>query len=197
MKKSRLLIAVLVCAVMMMGVGYAWWNNVLTVNGTVKTGTFDVDFVNTRIEKIGAENYLDISVNSEQDDDGVDCINFTVGNLYPGAEFSVTSGFVNNGSIPVKIGKAEIANINSNINSNEYANAILVDTDNNGTYDTTFSQWVANIVSNLDSVKIASNQTLAGTVNFKVNPELSNNLQGQTVTFNLTFDWVQFNEINR
>ncbi|HPZ70668.1 MAG TPA: hypothetical protein PLQ33_00545 [Peptococcaceae bacterium] len=188
MKKSRLLIAVLVCAVMMMGVGYAWWNNVLTVNGTVATGTFDVDFVNTSIQKIGSENYLDISVNSEQDD----VIEFTVGNLYPGAEFEVTSGFKNNGSIPVKLGKAEIEI--TGINSNEYANAILVDTDNNGTYDTTFSQWVANIVSNLDSVKIASNQTLAGTVNFKVNPELSNDLQGQTVTFNLTFDWVQFNE---
>ena len=121
------------------GVGYAWWNDVLTVNGTVATGTFDVDFADTRIEKIGSKNYLDISVNSEQDDDGVDCIEFTVGNLYPGAEFKVTSGFVNNGSIPVKIGEAKIANINSNINlninSNEYANAIWVDTDNNGTYD--------------------------------------------------------------
>ena len=190
MKKSRLLIAVLVCAVMMMGVGYAWWNDVLTVHGTVQTGTFDVDFVDTSIEKIGSENYLDISVNSGQDD----CIGFTVGNLYPGAEFKVTSGFVNNGSIPVKIGKAEIANINSNINSNEYANAILVDTNNDGAYETPISEWVANIVSNLDTVKIASNETLAGTVNFQVNPELSNNLQGQSVTFNLKFDWVQFNK---
>ena len=188
MKKSRLLIAVLVCAVMMMGVGYAWWNDVLTVNGTVKTGTFDVDFVNTSIEKIGSENYLDISVNSEQDD----VINFTVGNLYPGAEFKVTSGFVNNGSIPVKIGEAEIEI--TGINSDEYADAILVDTNNDGTCETPISQWVANIGSYLDNVKIASNRTLAGTFKFQVNPELSNNLQGQTVTFNLTFDWVQFNE---
>ena len=97
MKKSRLLIAVLVCAVMMMGVGYAWWNEVLTVNGTVATGTFDVDFVNTSIEEIGEENYLNISVNPGQGDR----IEFTVGNLYPGAKFNVTSGF-KNGSIPVK-----------------------------------------------------------------------------------------------
>ena len=186
MKKSRLLIAVLVCAVMMMGVGYAWWNDVLTVNGTVATGTFDVDFVNTSIEKIGSENYLEISVNSEQDDG----INFTVGNLYPGAEFKVTSGFVNNGSIPVKIGKAEIAGINSD----EYADAILVDTNNDGVYETPISEWVANIGRYLDNVKIASNQTLAGTFKFQVNPELSNELQGQSVTFNLTFDWVQFNK---
>lgn len=190
MKKSRLLIAVLVCAVMMMGVGYAWWNDVLTVKGTVKTGTFDVDFADTSIEKIGAENYLEISVNSEQDGDGVDYIDFTVGNLYPGAEFKVTSGFVNNGSIPVKIGEAEI----TGINSNEYANAILVDTNNDGVYDNTISEWVANIGSYLNNVKIASEETLAGTVNFKVNPELSNELQGQSVTFNLTFEWVQFNK---
>ncbi|HHZ16648.1 MAG TPA: hypothetical protein GX395_03355 [Clostridia bacterium] len=186
MKKSRLLIAVLVCAVMMMGVGYAWWNDVLTVNGTVQTGTFDVDFVNTSIEKIGSENYLEISVNSEQDD----VINFTVGNLYPGAEFKVTSGFKNNGSIPVKLGEAKI----TGINSDEYANAILVDTNNDGTYETTISQWVANIGSYLDTVKIASNQTRTGTFKFQVDPELSNNLQGKSVTFNLTFDWVQFNE---
>ncbi len=186
MKKSRLLIAVLVCAVMMMGVGYAWWNNVLTVNGTVKTGTFDVDFVNTSIQKIGSENYLDISVNSEQDD----VIEFTVGNLYPGAEFKVTSGFKNNGSIPVKLGEAKI----TGINSDECANAILVDTDNNGSYETPISRWVANIGSYLNGVEIASNQTLADTFKFQVNPELSNNLQGQSVTFNLTFDWVQFNK---
>jgi hypothetical protein len=169
---------------MMMGVGYAWWNDVLTVKGTVQTGTFDVDFVDTSIEKIGSENYLDISVNSEQDD----VINFTVGNLYPGAEFEVTSGFVNNGSIPVKIGEAEITGIN------ECANAILVDTNNDGVYDKTISQWVANIGSYLDNVKIASNQTLADTFKFQVDPELSNNLQGKSVTINLTFDWVQFNE---
>jgi hypothetical protein len=140
------------------------------------------------IQKIGAENYLDISVNSGQDD--VDYIDFTVGNLYPGAEFEVTSGFVNNGSIPVKLGEAEI----TGINPNECANAIWVDTDNDGAYETPISQWVANIGSYLNNVKIASNQTLAGTVKFQVNPELSNNLQGQSVTFNLTFDWVQFNE---
>ncbi|MGI6533705.1 MAG: hypothetical protein ACOX23_03675 [Peptococcia bacterium] len=70
----------------------------------------------------------------------------------------------------------------------------MVDTDNDGAYETPISQWVANIGSYLDTVKIASNQTLAGTVKFQVNPELSNDLQGQSVTFNLTFDWVQFNE---
>lgn len=193
MKKSRLLIAVLVCAVMMMGVGYAWWNDVLTVKGTVATGTFDVDFADTSIEKIGEENYLEISVNSEQDDDGVDYIDFTVGNLYPGAEFKVTSGFVNNGSIPVKIGEAKI----TGINSDECANAILVDADNDGACETPISQWVASIGSYLNNVKIASNETLTDTVNFQVNPLLSNELQGKSVTFNLTFDWVQFNEINR
>jgi predicted ribosomally synthesized peptide with SipW-like signal peptide len=190
MKKSRLLIAVLVCAVMMMGVGYAWWNEVLTVNGTVATGTFDVDFVNSSIEKIGAGNYLEISVNSEQDDDGVDYIDFTVGNLYPGAEFKVTSGFVNNGSIPVKLGKAEI----TGIDSDEYANAILVDTDNDDDYDTPISEWVAIIGNYLNGVEIASEETLTDTFKFQVNPELSDELQGKSVTFNLTFDWVQFNE---
>ncbi|HHZ16649.1 MAG TPA: signal peptide protein, partial [Clostridia bacterium] len=47
MKKARLLIAVLVCSVMMLGIGYAWWNDTLTVSGTVETGKFDVNFIRT------------------------------------------------------------------------------------------------------------------------------------------------------
>ena len=31
MKKTRMLIATLVCAVMLMGVGYAWWTDTITL----------------------------------------------------------------------------------------------------------------------------------------------------------------------
>lgn len=44
MRKVKLLIAVLVCSVMMMGVGYAWWQDSITVATTVNTGDLNMEF---------------------------------------------------------------------------------------------------------------------------------------------------------
>jgi hypothetical protein len=44
MRKVKLLIAVLVCSVMMMGVGYAWWQDSITVATTAKTGDMNMEF---------------------------------------------------------------------------------------------------------------------------------------------------------
>ena len=45
MRKVKLLIAVLVCSVMMMGVGYAWWQDSITVATTVNTGDLNMEFM--------------------------------------------------------------------------------------------------------------------------------------------------------
>ncbi|HPZ70839.1 MAG TPA: hypothetical protein PLQ33_01410 [Peptococcaceae bacterium] len=45
MRKVKLLIAVLVCSVMMMGVGYAWWQDLITVATTVNTGDLNMEFM--------------------------------------------------------------------------------------------------------------------------------------------------------
>jgi hypothetical protein len=44
MRKVKLLIAVLVCSVMMMGVGYAWWQDSITVATTANTGDLNMEF---------------------------------------------------------------------------------------------------------------------------------------------------------
>ncbi|MDD2505245.1 MAG: hypothetical protein PHF21_03095 [Bacilli bacterium] len=45
MKKSRLLALTLVVAVMLVGAGYAYWSEALTITSTVNTGELDVMFV--------------------------------------------------------------------------------------------------------------------------------------------------------
>jgi hypothetical protein len=45
MRKVKLLIAVLVCSVMMMGVGYAWWQDSITMATTAKTGDLNMEFM--------------------------------------------------------------------------------------------------------------------------------------------------------
>ena len=44
MKKTKSLALVLVVAIMMMGAGYAYWTEDLTINTTVDTGILDVTF---------------------------------------------------------------------------------------------------------------------------------------------------------
>ncbi len=46
MKKTKIIAAVLCVAVMLMGAGYAYWQDAITITNTVSTGEFNVEFVN-------------------------------------------------------------------------------------------------------------------------------------------------------
>lgn len=43
--KKRIISITLVCAILLMGAGYAYWTDLITLTATVKFGAFDVDFV--------------------------------------------------------------------------------------------------------------------------------------------------------
>jgi len=53
MKKSRFLVLALVLAVMLMGAGYAYWTDTLTINNTVSTGELNVRFAGTNTTRGG------------------------------------------------------------------------------------------------------------------------------------------------
>lgn len=57
MKKSRFLALMLVAAVMLMGAGYAYWTDTLTISNSVSTGHFDVDFKCNSASATYYENY--------------------------------------------------------------------------------------------------------------------------------------------
>lgn len=54
MKKSKFLLGTLVLATALMGTGYAAWTDVLGVYGTVKTGQFNVEFIDDDEQKLTA-----------------------------------------------------------------------------------------------------------------------------------------------
>ncbi len=100
MKKTRFLVLALAVAIMMMGAGYAWWNETVVITSKVDTGYLNVD-----IEGI-----------TTTPDDGVSMdYNFsnTCGtsatlkfiDLYPGKGGTAVITFKNNSSMPVKLAK--------------------------------------------------------------------------------------------
>ena len=125
MKRTRLLAFSLVFALMLMGVGYAYWSDTLTVEGTVDTGTLDVNYTETM-----AVTYLEDfsdgtfgSNNEAYDGTGVtavatgsivptsevdDSVDVALGNLYPGCEGTIHFQVINDGTIPVKFAYGEV-----------------------------------------------------------------------------------------
>ena len=103
MKKAKLLIAVLVCAVMMMGVGYAWWTDTITLAGTAKTGNMNVIFTAASVTKASY-----VTGTTAVDTGDTKKVTFTLENLYPGATATINNTVKNAGTIPVKFDQATV-----------------------------------------------------------------------------------------
>jgi hypothetical protein len=105
MKKTGLLILVVVLALGAIGVGYAAWSQNLTVKGDVSTGTYGVKFDN----EVASENdplalatsTTGVAVSTADNPD--DTLTITIDNGYPSYAGTATFDIVNTGSVPVKI----------------------------------------------------------------------------------------------
>ncbi len=105
MKKTKLLLVTLVCAVMMMGVGYAWWTDAISLVGTANTGNMNVHFENgCWLPAVGASWYATASVISAEDKK-VTC---QFDNLYPNSIGFIDVLVKNDGTIPAKLKNATI-----------------------------------------------------------------------------------------
>jgi len=82
MKKIYVLLSVMVLALMTAGFSYAYWTDTLTVSGTARTGTLDVDIVET--DGVESDDYAGGSAAITS---GANKLSFTATGLYPGAEF--------------------------------------------------------------------------------------------------------------
>ncbi|MGH4122963.1 MAG: hypothetical protein ACREV6_08545 [Clostridium sp.] len=102
MKKIRVISIALVTSLMLMGAGYAKWDDNLVINGTVATGEFNVNFVedDTYPSACGSE---DVNSSVQIIGEKAHTVQVSLTNLYPGswAAFRVTG--INSGTIPVKL----------------------------------------------------------------------------------------------
>lgn len=129
MKKYKFIALALVFAVMLMGAGYAYWTETLTINSTVSTGDLDVRFAPHVIhgdydhnlnldnffknlwdlvndQKIDEGKFMDVSVEPSEDSKK---LIFTVSDIYPGAGGFLHFALVNTGTVP-----ATLTNIEAN-----------------------------------------------------------------------------------
>ncbi len=101
MKKTYVLLLVMVLSLMTAGFSYAYWSDTLTVSGTAETGELDVGFVYAK-EFIYADRdsmkYIEMDVVFDED-----VATITASNLYPGAQARTTLKIRNFGSIPATL----------------------------------------------------------------------------------------------
>lgn len=108
MNSRKMIIAAITIAIMLLGTGYAYWTETLTISNTVSTGYLDVKFIDA-----DAWDYDDSETFSHRSNlviahktiaaDGKS-ISLTVDNLYPGAGASLDFLIENTGTVPAKIG---------------------------------------------------------------------------------------------
>mgnify|MGYP005858980515 CR=1 FL=1 len=100
-----LLTIAVVLALALMGIAYAWWDETLTINGTVQTGEVDVAFQNASDDDEGTDPGYDKDVADcevEVAEDG-NSMTITIRNGYPSYTCTVSYEFFNAGTIPVKL----------------------------------------------------------------------------------------------
>lgn len=146
MKKSKVLAAALISALILTGAGYAVWTDSLKVTTVAKTGEMKVKFLGN--EKIKVVNYIPNSFSGKDDhyveilwkhtaleQDSDNYINtsfkkdisssskaiFTLNNLYPGSGASYAFGFENESTIPIKIDSIVIENLDDEMANNMIA----------------------------------------------------------------------------
>jgi len=106
-RKLSIVTAMLLSAFVLAGFVYAHWSKIVTIEGTIETGTYNVGFGPTLII---SDNEFEKDVGNvtagliDIDNDGVyDEINVTIDNAYPCYEAYIDCFIHNYGSIPAKI----------------------------------------------------------------------------------------------
>lgn len=121
MKKTRVLALALIVALVLLGAGYAAWNDTLTINTIANTGNLNVEFVDsafngTRKAPLFIKNlemderYLETDIKK----DSPESITVTINKLYPGSGVLYDALLENKGTVPAVIDKVELVWDNHN-----------------------------------------------------------------------------------
>jgi len=107
MKKTRFLVLALAVAVMLVGAGYAWWNQSLTIETNVSTGYIDVDLCNDDADMYYRtetnSNYVpDTKYATADSDISNNKITIDFLKMYPGSKGIATFDITNNSTLKVK-----------------------------------------------------------------------------------------------
>lgn len=143
MKKAKLVALTLAVAIMMMGAGYAYWSQTLTIAATVDTGELDVVFVeptNVNNEYLQYQPNADATPNNHS-------MSITWTDIYPGLENQLQITFENRGTIGAYVDDFGITYSQGTNIPHHIAGQILVDK-----YKIGSGAWISTNGHNLASV---------------------------------------------
>lgn len=193
MRKAKLLIAVLVCSMMLMGVGYAWWTDSIKIFGNITTGEMKVQFGTYKMDALTDGTYAVNLPTITKSTDGkrYDC---TFTNIVPGAVGMLQTEIVNTGTVPVKFDNIQIALTGSEVFTNQLQVGLMTPGSDVITYYSVGA--FKNLMNNdpaLKSMVIPKNGTFwSPEMYLRLNPAVGNDTQKQNGTFCVQFNWVQF-----
>lgn len=206
MKKVRFLGLALAAAMALTGAGYAYWNDSVTIGGTVTTGTLvtvfnkadtegNFNFVNDNISRNNVHVATAVvSLNAEND-----TATIKIENLYPGAKINKELVIDNTGSIPVKLDTLTFAPTSNYIP----AGAIKISADLNvpglGTLrilDALNPDDINQVLAKAKDYDIEKGNKVEIDITIEVPTEVNNNTNGESksLEFTVTPTFLQFNE---
>lgn len=98
MKKSKFLVLALAVAVMLMGAGYAYWTQELTITNTIDTGNLDVIFASPSLS-LPTGTYMKAGSFNITDPQKPYGLALVLNDAYPGADFTISFNLQNTGTL--------------------------------------------------------------------------------------------------
>lgn len=206
MKKTYLLLSILVLSLMTAGFSYAYWSDTLTVSGMAQTGELSVIFTDSESCPIPNSQYHSATSYISEDSK---TLYVTFENLYPGSYATLNAEITNNGTIPAKLINMQLVNVTFD-GLDEYNDAnIINDLKNNlmltatVSYHTVTENGVLTLGDNneyfyepgeLDFYSLALAEGREFDLRIDLLPGASNLTQGRTVHFQILLDYGQYNE---
>lgn len=220
MKKVKFIALALVLTLGLLGAGYAWWSDSVVLGGTVETGTVKVELETSKympteaiIGTYGEPMEIEVT------DNGVDTVQFNIGNLYPVSHYKHSAGMHmrmrNYGTVPMKLDNLDLVLTNPDnpawehlkiyghlsvwkYNSESVSPSVQWTKTFQHVYlkdlDTVVEGMLAGEVLDPGYILSFSGEDLDGnTLYIYLDKNAPESIQGESVGYTATFNWVQYN----
>lgn len=115
MKKASILVLALVLILGSLGVGFAYWTQAMTINGTVNTGFISANFYDASLEvRPYSTSSWEVPVTGRTDPSGAplkDVLTLTINDAYPGYHQEISFRVINNGTVPFWLDNIKLADV--------------------------------------------------------------------------------------
>ena len=202
MKNTKFLVGALVLSMGVLGVGYAAWADVLTINTTVDTASFDMDFTTpvkatvAQTENNGvtvtAEAILGATPVDKQDtNDAQDTMTISITNLHPEATVTQPITIRNAGEIKAYLAGVTVEGVKDQLTDNQKAGLVFTIKSGSTTKEVTFSNLKAALEDVIEKEFAVKHEQLINLTIGLNDEHKQNDVQNQSLGFTIKLDWSQ------